>query len=203
MAKVNAVREAYNKHGGWRMRLEPGDKAVPFSAETIEGEKISLERFTGKPLLLMFYRYASCPMCNLRLRDFAQHYPKLHERGLEGVAFFHSPARNIRRNAGKQNYPFHLVPDPQFKVYRSYGVETSWLRFFLSMLLPSFYVDWIRSMRYGFWGGVDWQMGKMPADFLIGPDSRILKTHYGREIGDHLAVKDVEATLNDLGFLAS
>ena len=177
------------------MRLKPGNKAVPFSAETIDGEKISLERFTGKPLLLMFYRYASCPMCNLRLRDFAQHYPKLHERGLEVVAFFHSPARNIRRNAGKQNYPFHLVPDPQFKVYRSYGVETSWLRFFLSMLLPSFYVDWIRSMRYGFWGGVDWQMGKMPADFLIGPDSRILKSHYGREIGDHLAVQEVEATL--------
>ena len=53
-------------------------------------------------------------------------------------------------------------------------------------------------MRYGFWGGIDWQMGKMPADFLIGPDGRILKTHYGREIGDHLAVKDVEAILTGL-----
>lgn len=72
------------------MRLNPGDKAVPFSAETIEGKTVSLESFAGKPLLLMFYRYASCPMCNLRLRDFAQHYPRLHERGLEVVAFFHS-----------------------------------------------------------------------------------------------------------------
>jgi thioredoxin-dependent peroxiredoxin len=179
------------------MRLKPGDKAVPFSVETIEGKTISLEMFAGKPLLLMFYRYASCPMCNLRLRDFAQHYRRLHERGLEVVALFHSPARNIRRNAGKQQAPFPLVADPQFKVYRDYGVETSWPRFFLSMLLPSFYIDWIRSMRYGFWGGVDWQMGKMPADFLIGPDGRILKTHYGREIGDHLAVKEVEAVLTD------
>jgi thioredoxin-dependent peroxiredoxin len=185
------------------MRLKPGDKAVPFSTETLDGQTISLELFAGKPLLLMFYRYASCPMCNLRLRDFAQQYPKLRERGLEVVAFFHSPAPKIRRNAGKQHYPFHLVPDPQFNVYRRYGVETSWLRFFLSMLLPSFYVDWIRSMRYGFWGGVAWQMGKMPADFLIGPDGRILRTHYGSEIGDHLAVQEVEATLIDLGFPAS
>jgi thioredoxin-dependent peroxiredoxin len=180
------------------MRLKPGDQAVPFSAETIEAKTISLKGFAGKPLLLMFYRYASCPMCNLRLRDFAQHYPELHKQGLEVVAFFHSPASNIRRNAGKQHYPFHLVPDPQFKVYRSYRVETSWLRFFFSMLLPSFYVDWIRSMRYGFWGGVDWQMGKMPADFLIGPNGRILKTHYGREIGDHLSVQEVEETLSAL-----
>src|SRR5215216_1396585 len=184
------------------MRLRSGDQAVPFSAETIEGKTISLELFAGKPVLLMFYRYASCPMCNLRLRDFAQQYPRLHERGLEVVAFFHSPAGNIRRNAGKQKYAFDLVADPQFKVYRSYGVETSWLRFLLSMLLPSFYVDWIRAMRYGIWGGVDWPMGKMPADFFIGPDGRMLNAHYGREIGYHLAVEEVEIILTDLGFPA-
>src|SRR5215211_9226882 len=104
------------------MRLKAGDKAVPFSAVTIEGKTISLERFAGKPVLLMFYRYASCPMCNLRLRDFAQQYPRLHERGLEVVAFFHSPARAILRNAGKQHYPIHIVADPQFVVYRSYRI---------------------------------------------------------------------------------
>ena len=180
------------------MRLKPGDQAIPFSVETLEGQTLSLEQFAGKPLLLMFYRYASCPMCNLRLRDFAQHFPRLQARGLEVVAFFHSPARSIRANAGQRHYPFHLVADPGFKVYRSYGVETSWLRFFLSMALPSFYVDWVRSMYYGFWGGVDWQMGKMPADFLIGPDGRIMKTHYGRDMGDHLPVAEVEATLSDL-----
>ena len=185
------------------MRLKPGDKAVPFSAETIDGKTISLELFAGKPVLLMFYRYASCPMCNLRLRDFAQQYPRLHERGLEVIAFFHSAGHTIRKNAGKQHYPFDLVPDPQFNVYRSYGIEISWLRFFMSMLLPSFYIDWLRSMRYGFWGGVDWQMGTMPADFLIAPDGRILKTHYGRDMGDHLAVNEVEETLTDLGLSAS
>ena len=180
------------------MRLKPGDTAVSFSVETLQGEAVSLQQFAGKPLLLMFYRYASCPMCNLRLRDFAQHYPRLHEQGLEVVAFFHSSARNILSHAGKRNYPFHLVADPQFEVYRKYGIETSWLRFFFSMVLPSFYVDWIRAMRYGIWGGVDWQMGKMPADFLIGPNSRIVMAHYGREIGDHLPVTEVEAALNDL-----
>jgi peroxiredoxin len=180
------------------MRLKPGDAAVPFSIETLEEVVISLEQFAGKPLLLMFYRYGSCPMCNLRLRDFAQHYASLHERGLEVVAFFHSSARSILANAGRQHYPFHLVPDSKFKVYRSYGVETSWLRFLLTMALPSFYVDWIRSMRYGFWGGVDWQMGKMPADFLIGPDGRIVRAHYGRNFGDHLPLQEIESALSEL-----
>ena len=185
------------------MRLQAGDKAIRFSAETIEGKVISLEQFAGKPLLLMFYRYASCPMCNLRIRDFAVHYPSLHKRGLEVVAFFHSPARSIRSHVGKRYYPFHLVPDPNYIVYRSYGVETSWPRFFLSMLLPSFYIDWIRAMRYGILGGVDWQMGKMPADFLIGPDGVIRNVHYGRDIGDHLSVTEIEEALDDLSLSAS
>jgi peroxiredoxin len=180
------------------MRLKTGDLAIPFSVETIEGKTLSLNDLTGKPVLLMFFRYGSCPMCNLRLRDFAQHYVSLHERGLEVVAFFHSSARSILANAGKRHYRFHLVPDPQFKVYRSYRVETSWLRFLLTMALPSFYVDWVRSMRYGFWGGVDWQMGKMPADFLIGPNGRIVKAHYGRNFGDHLTVVEIEAALSEL-----
>ena len=68
------------------MRLKAGDKAIPFSAETIEGKVISLEQFAGKPLLLMFYRYASCPMCNLRIRDFAQHFPARLNRILEALA---------------------------------------------------------------------------------------------------------------------
>lgn len=48
-------------------------------------------------------------------------------------------------------------------------------------------------------GGVDWQMGKMPADFLIGPNGRIVKAHYGRNFGDHLTVVEIEAALSELG----
>ena len=71
------------------------------------------------------------------------------------------------------------------------------------MLLPSFYIDWIRAMRYGIWGGVDWQMGKMPADFLIGPEGVIRKVHYGHDIGDHFSVKEIEKALDELSWSAS
>jgi peroxiredoxin len=45
--------------------------------------------------------------------------------------------------------------------------------------------------------------GKPLLLMFYGPDGRILRTHYGREIGDHLAVKDVETILVDIGFPAS
>ena len=38
-----------------------------------------------------------------------------------------------------------LVADPEFSVYHTYGVETSWPGLVLSALKPGFYVDWLRS----------------------------------------------------------
>jgi len=41
-------------------------------------------------------------------------------------------------------------------------------------------------------------MSKVPADFLIGSNGRILKAHYGRDIGDDLSLTEVEATLTHI-----
>ena len=109
------------------------------------------------------------------------------------VGFFHSNALTVRAAAGSRPYPLHLVGDPGFTVYRAYGVETSWPRLVLSTVLPSFYVDWVRAMRHGFWGGAALQMAKMPADFLIDPEGRIAAAHYGTNIGDHLPLSTIQS----------
>ena len=180
------------------MRLDPGATAVPFTTHAIDGTAVSLSQFAGSPVLLMFLRYASCPMCNLHLHDLARGYGTLRDRGLTVVAFFHSPVHAIRAHAGSRQYPFPLVADPELRVYRLYGVETSWPRLLLSIAKPSFYVSFFRSLVHGFWGGAALQMAKMPADFLVGPDGRLVAAHYGRDIGDHLTVAQLHAFLNGL-----
>ena len=184
---------------GQGARLTTGQSAPSFAARTFDGSPVSLTQFAGTPVLLIFFRYASCPMCNLHLRDLAKEYAGLRDRGLDVVAFFHSPAHAIRAHAGARNYPIPLVADPELRVYRLYGVETSWLRLLLSMAKPRFYVSFVRSLLHGFWGGVAWQMAKMPADFLVGPDGRLVAAHYGRDIGDHLTVAQLHTLLDGLG----
>lgn len=41
------------------MRLEPGQTAIEFSVEDINGRAIKLSEFKGEKLLLSFFRYAS------------------------------------------------------------------------------------------------------------------------------------------------
>lgn len=165
-----------------------GQRAPAFTVEDIAGRPIALDGYRGSFVLLMFFRYASCPMCNLRLRDFGLAYGELERRGVRAVAFFHSSRGAIARHAGALGLRFPLVPDPAEEVYRTYGVGRSWWRLLRSALLPSFYVDWARAMRHGFWGGASWRMDTMPADFLIDPDGVVAKAHYGGDIGDHMPV---------------
>jgi peroxiredoxin Q/BCP len=180
------------------MHLEPRQAAPPFSVEAVDGRTVTLEQFAGKPLLLMFHRYAGCPMCSIRLHHFAREFPELHARGLEAVAFFHSPAVEIRKHAGGRQYPFIIVADPKFRVYRQYGVQTSWPKLMMSFARPSVYAEMFRAARQGFLGGrMPTQVAKMPADFFIRPDGRIHTAHYGRSIGDHMSPGDVERALAD------
>jgi thioredoxin-dependent peroxiredoxin len=180
------------------MRLEPGQDAPSFTVETLDGGTLSLEQFAGKPLLLMFHRYAGCPMCNIRLHQLAKRFPELHERGLEAVAFFHSPPEEIRKHAGGRQYPFAIATDPKFRVYRKYGVETSWPRLAMALVQPSVYRDFFKASRHGYFGGrMPRQLAKMPADFFIRPDGRIHTAHYGQGIAHHMSPQEIETALKE------
>src|SRR5688572_3713673 len=98
------------------MRIEPGGRAPDFSVTDLEGRAHRLADYRGKPLLLQFYRYAGCPMCDLRLHDFAREYPSLAANGLSVLAFFHSPAPRLRRHFARRPMPFPIVADPEWKI---------------------------------------------------------------------------------------
>ena len=178
------------------MRIRPGDHAIDFLAHDVDGQPQSLDRYRGEPLLLQFYRYAGCAMCDLRLHDFAREYPALRDRGLRVVAFFHSSSDRLRGHLRDRALPFTVVGDPSLDVYRRYGVEASGLRLLWSAAKPSFYWDWIRAMRHGHWGSLHWRMTTMPADFLIAGDQTVLRVHHGRDIGDHMPIKTILEALS-------
>ena len=51
------------------MRLQAGQAAPDFLRPDIGGKTIRLSDYRGRYLLLSFYRYASCPFCNLRVNN--------------------------------------------------------------------------------------------------------------------------------------
>lgn len=175
------------------MRLEAGQPAMDFEVDDIHGDRVALRDYAGKKLMLSFYRYASCPLCNLRISELIQLYPSFHEKGLSMVAFWQSPRESILQHVGKQDVPFPIIPDPERKVYQLYGVESSWMGYMRGGLrMSSLYA----AFRKGFLPGkAEGETALLPADFLVGPDLTIQTAYYGKDIGDHLPIGEIERFL--------
>jgi thioredoxin-dependent peroxiredoxin len=177
------------------MRLQAGQGAPDFLRPDIGGKTIRLSDYRGRYLLLSFYRYASCPFCNLRVHELMQHLVEFDQRGLSLVAVFQSAREGIREHVGKQRPPFPIIPDPGHSMYRSYRVETSLQGLLLGLTLGMGKA--LKAMGQGFLPGrMEGSITLVPADFLIGPDGTILLAFYGKDISDHLPI---EIILQQLG----
>ena len=179
------------------MKIQPGHPAKRFSAEDITGNTFTLQDFKGKRLMLSFYRYAACPLCNLRVHQLIQQHPSFVEKNLHLVAVFQSPIESILKYAGKQNAPFPVIADPERILYRLYGIESSWSGFIRgSLRLPMV----SSALMKGFWPGkMEGIKSMVPADFLIGPDLTVQVAYYGSDIGDHLPIEKIYQWLDNSG----
>ena len=176
------------------MRLQTGTTAPDFTVADIHGKEVALSALRGKRVMLSFYRYASCPFCNLRIHGLSQRAEEFRQRGLEMVAVFQSPSKNILKHAGKQEHAFSIIPDPQCLLYLRYGVETSWFGMLKAFVgrVP----EMVTAMARGFLpGSMQGEKSRLPADFIIEGDGTIIATYYGKDIGDHMPVETVEKYL--------
>jgi len=171
------------------MRLKIGSLAPDFEAESIGGRWVSLVQLRGRPVLLKFYRFATCPICNLHMHRFIQEHRMVRDAGLTTVVLYHSPADKL---AEAQDYatPFDLVPDAGKKIFRAYGVERG-LRGFVS---PTVMREYFKALVAGYSPGLfssDGGVTGNPADFLIDESGRVVFAHYGKHYADSLEAADV------------
>src|SRR5580704_5218108 len=106
------------------MRLKVGSLAPNFSVQALGGRTVDLAALRGRMVLLKFYRFATCPVCNLHMHRFVQDYKMLRALGLTTVVLYHSPADKLEAaNATFDLPPFDLIPDQEKRIFRAYGAE--------------------------------------------------------------------------------
>lgn len=180
-------------------RLKRGDVAPHFCVRDVRDRRIDLSDYVGRWLLFSLYRYASCPLCNLRVHTLSQRYEAWRERGLDAIGVFQSPAEKMLQYVGKRQAPFPLIPDPDQRLYALYGAQSSWRGFLKGWAtrLPEIGQS---VLNQGFLpGSVEGGLHRIPADFLIDPQGRIVEAYYGRDIGDHFPIERIEQWLDTPG----
>lgn len=145
---------------------------------------------------LQFRRFAGCPVCNLHLRSFAVRNADVLAAGVREAVVFHAPAAELRPHV--EDLPFPVVADPGKKLYAEFGVESAKRALLDPRAWPAIAAGVLRSVwdivvhrrpapslnpsggRFG-----------LPADFLIGPDGKVLGVKYGEHANDQWSVAEL------------
>lgn len=171
------------------MRLTVGSQAPNFTAQALDGKQVDLAALRGRPVLVKFYRFATCPVCNLHMHRFIKEYDKVQALGITTVVLYHSPAEKLQA-ANTDLPPFALVPDPEKRIFKTYGVERGWAGMFSFAVMR----EYIRALRAGFPSGMltsDGGVTGNPADFLINREGRIVYAQYGKHYADSLEASQI------------
>ena len=174
--------------------LTEGQAAPAFTVQDIEHQEISLESLRGSYSLVSFFRYAGCPFCSLSLIKLIERYGNFAERGLKVVSFFQSPDASISKYVSLNKPPFPIVGDADKTVYDAYQIQRSVAGAVRSIadvpeVLMASAAGTVKQ------GTIDGDFFLMPAQFIIGPDLKIMKAHYGNSFRDTISLLDIEEVL--------
>ncbi len=115
--KLITDRDAVN------LGLKPGAKMPPFSLKNMDGKIVNSDDLLKKGnLVVIFYRGAWCPFCNLYLQSLQKDAAKIKEAGGEIVAISAENPDNSAGVAKKNELQFTVLSDPQLETARKFGI---------------------------------------------------------------------------------
>ena len=102
--------------------VEEGKKAPSFSLKDQDGEKVSLNDFTGKNVVLYFYPKDNTSGCTQEACNFRDELPDFSK--LNAVILGVSPdsVDSHKKFAAKYELPFRLLSDEKKQLVEKYGV---------------------------------------------------------------------------------
>lgn len=178
-----------------KKRLSCGEKAPDFEEKSYLGQEIKLSNYKGSKILVSFFRGASCPFCNMRVRELIRNYESFTKNGLNVVCFFNSSLEEIALYAGKQNAPFPIVPDPDGRIYKLYEIQSSHSGMWRAMGKP---LKMLKMMTSGFFNTKSLsEEPVIPADFLVDEAGLIYIAHYGKDFGDHIPLRKINEWIDN------
>jgi peroxiredoxin Q/BCP len=105
-----------------QLKLQAGDPAPEFSADTNGGGHVSLADFRGKPVILYFYPKDDTPGCTKEACAFRDQFAGFQKKGAIVLGVSPDPVKAHDKFVEKFKLPFTLLADVDKKIVTAYGV---------------------------------------------------------------------------------
>ena len=101
--------------------IKVGEKAPDFVLKNALGQPVSLaDKLKQGPVVLVFYRGAWCPFCNMHLHVLRQSLPAFKQYGAQLIAITpQTPDKSVEQFK-KKGYPFEVLSDLDSQVMKAY-----------------------------------------------------------------------------------
>ncbi len=175
------------------MKIKKGDKLEEITLPKDDGSIFNLSETKGKRVLLTFYRIAGCSFCNLRLHEFKKRN-KEFGGNFTHVGIFHSPVDHLKLSMKKHGstLPFTILADTDFKYFKKYEIERSFLKVIAAMLfkphkiIPAIIKGFIPIRILGYFDIA-------VTDILINEDGIVEEVYYAKkDIADHFEFNKIK-----------
>ncbi|MFW8602353.1 TlpA family protein disulfide reductase [Desulfobacterota bacterium M19] len=109
--------------GNDHQKLHIGDVAPPFTALDLQGRKIILNAYTGKPVVLRFF-YPNCRYCRADTAVFNQYYREFKDQGLL-IVYLDTAAKgeDLQKFVDDLKIKFPVISDARKEVADKYRVN--------------------------------------------------------------------------------
>jgi len=104
--------------------VKAGDTLEPFTLLKVEGGSLSRDELLANgPAVLIFFRFAGCPACNIALPYYQrQLYPRLHALGVPLVAVSPQVPAKLVEIKTRHNLDLQVASDPDNRLGRRLGI---------------------------------------------------------------------------------
>ena len=101
--------------------LKTGEHAPDFSLTNALGKEINLQKMLkGGPVVLVFYRGAWCPFCNMHLHALQTSLPQIKQLGARLITVTPQTPDKSAEQIKKDGYPFEVLSDLDSQVMKNY-----------------------------------------------------------------------------------
>ncbi|MDZ7805285.1 peroxiredoxin-like family protein [Thiohalophilus sp.] len=103
--------------------LEVGKKAPDFALPNAFGKSVSLyKQLENGPVVLVFYRGAWCPYCNLQLHTLRESLPAIEGEGAQLITVTPQKPDKSLEQVKKDDYPFEILSDLDSSAMKAYNL---------------------------------------------------------------------------------
>lgn len=121
-AKIDQANQELEESGTVN-GLSQGEEAPDFTLfNAVENEITLSQELENGPVVVVFYRGAWCPYCNLQLNAYQQMLPEIHDLGAELIAISPQAPTDTLSLQEKEDLSFQLLSDLKGEVAADYNV---------------------------------------------------------------------------------